>query len=140
MFRVLTVPYCISFCRVFIDASILIGTILLESFKFQTSLPIMCSPSCLTPVFYRHPVHNMILCKALFDTPKHISTFDAKTGVIFSLTFKKDEVGERLRGVGGEMERGGVEIGKGGGELSPLSPYTFSYVLHTHTHNGIQQH
>lgn len=76
----------------------------------------------------------MILCKALFDTPKHISTFDAKTGVIFSLTFKKDEVGERLRGVGGEIERGGVEIVKGGGgELSPLSPYTFSYVLHTHT-------
>lgn len=74
----------------------------------------------------------MILCKALFDTPKHISTFDAKTGVIFSLTFKKDGVGERLRGVGREIERGGGEIERGGGELSPLSPYTFSYVLHTH--------
>lgn len=74
----------------------------------------------------------MILCKALFDTPKHISTFDAKTGVIFSLTFKKD-------GVGGEMERGGVEIGKGGGGTFSLVSLYF-LLCSPHTHNGIQQH
>lgn len=76
----------------------------------------------------------MILCKALFDTPKHISTFDAKTGVIFSLTFKKDEVGERLRGVGGEIERGGVEIGKGRGNFLPcLLILSLMFSTHTHT-------
>lgn len=82
----------------------------------------------------------MILCKALFDTPKHISTFDAKTGVIFSLTFKKDEVGERLRGVGGEIERGGVEIVKGGGGNFLPCLLILSLMFSTHTHNGIQQH
>lgn len=75
----------------------------------------------------------MILCKALFDTPKHISTFDAKTGVIFSLTFKKD-------GVGGEMERGGVEIGKGGGGNFLPCLLILSLMFSTHTHNGIQEH
>lgn len=84
------------------------------------------SPVCTN----NHPEHDMILCKALFDTPKHISTLHAKTGVIFSLTFQKDGKRERerlLRGVGGS----------GGGFLLILS---LVFSTHITVYNNIKMY